>query len=109
MMDLIDREKLLQRFKDSQRSDPKAADRGFSDNFFNASMEPSAEWWCIEDMVESQPKVDAVPICWLENLRDRIMIEAMGKCKDGESVDVTDARCVNRTLELIREGMKNAD
>lgn len=108
-MSLIDRDKLLQRFKDSQRSDPKAADRGFSDNFLNASMEPSAEWWCIEDMVESQPEVDAVPICWLENLRDRIIMDAMGNCEYGGSVDVTDARCVHRTIELIKEGMKNAD
>lgn len=61
-------------------------------------------WTGIKAMLEWMPAVDAVPICWLENLRDRILIEAMGKCKDGEGVDVTDARCVNRTIELIKEG-----
>ena len=63
-------------------------------------------WTGIKAMLETQPAVDAVPICWLENLRDRIIMDAMGNCEDGGSVDVTDARCVHRTLELIREGMK---
>ena len=66
-------------------------------------------WKVVKALLEGMPEVDAVPICWLENLRDRIVINAMGKCKDVEGIDITDARCVNRTLELIREGMKDAD
>lgn len=62
MARLIDRDALLKACEESQKSDPQADNRGWSDHFLNSAGEPSAEWWAIEDMIESQPIINAVPV-----------------------------------------------
>lgn len=62
MARLIDRDALLKACEEAQKSDPQADNRGWSDHFLNSAGEPSAEWWAIEDMIESQPIINAAPV-----------------------------------------------
>lgn len=68
MARLIDLDALLKACEEAQKSDPLADNRGWSDHFLNSAGEPSAEWWAIEDMIESQPIINAAPVvhgCWI--------------------------------------------
>ena len=60
--DLISRAAVLARFKALQEYDPEHEGRGWACNFLNDSREPSTEWYCVEDVVEDMPAVDAVPV-----------------------------------------------
>lgn len=62
MADLISRAALLGRFKALQEYDPEHEGRGWACNFLNDSREPSTEWYCVEDVVEDMPAVDAAPV-----------------------------------------------
>lgn len=62
MADLISRAAVLARFKALQEYDPEHERRGWACNFLNNSREPSTEWYCVEDVVENVPAVDAVPV-----------------------------------------------
>lgn len=66
-MRLIDADALLLECQKRQETDPLADGRGWSDHFLNSAGEPSAEWWCIEDMVESAPTVGG----WI-SVKDRL-------------------------------------
>lgn len=59
---LIDADVLLEECKKAQESDPNADGRGWANHFLNAAGEPSTEWYCVEDMLEYAPTVDAVPV-----------------------------------------------
>lgn len=61
-MRLIDADALLAECKEAQKSDPNADGRGWASHFLNAAGEPSTEWYCVEDMIEDAPTVDAVPV-----------------------------------------------
>lgn len=62
MDDLISRAAILARFKALQEYDPEYEGRGWACNFLNDSREPSTEWYCVEDVVEDVPAVDAAPV-----------------------------------------------
>ena len=63
MADMILRAALLERFAEMQKNDPEKDGRGFACHFLNDAREPSTEWYCVEDAVNSIPAVDAVPVC----------------------------------------------
>jgi hypothetical protein len=68
MDDLISRAALLKECAGCQKTDPHFEERGWADHFINSAGEPSTEWYCVEDMIENAPAVDAVPRWWLENM-----------------------------------------
>lgn len=61
-MRLIDADALLAECKEAQKSDPNADGRGWANHFLNSGLEPSTEWYCVEDMIEYAPTVDAEPV-----------------------------------------------
>lgn len=60
--DLISRAALLNECAECQKTDPNFEERGWASNFINDAGEPSTEWYCVEDMIENAPSVDAVPV-----------------------------------------------
>lgn len=69
MADLISREALLKECAEHQKTDPRFEGRGWASHFINDAGEPSTEWYCVEDMIENAPAVDAVPVVhahWIE-------------------------------------------
>jgi hypothetical protein len=68
--DLISRESLLYECAECQKTDPYFEERGWASHFINSAGEPSAEWYCVEDMIENAPTIDAIPVEWLKQKRD---------------------------------------
>lgn len=62
MSDLIDRGALLREFRERQKPAESNEKYHDCDCFFNSAQELSTEWWCVEDVVEAAPAVDAVPV-----------------------------------------------
>ena len=62
MDDLISRAALLKECAECQKTDPHFEERGWANHFINSAGEPSTEWYCVEDMIENAPAVDAVPV-----------------------------------------------
>lgn len=60
--DLISRAALLNECAECQKTDPHFEERGWASHFINDAGEPSTEWYCVEDMIENAPAVDAVPV-----------------------------------------------
>ena len=60
MDDLISRSALLNECAECQKTDPYFDERGWASHFINDAGEPSTEWYCVEDMIENAPAVDAV-------------------------------------------------
>jgi hypothetical protein len=65
MDDLISRAALLKECAECQKTDPRFEERGWASHFLNAAGEPSTEWYCVEDMIENAPTIDAIPVEWL--------------------------------------------
>jgi len=65
MDDLISRAALLKECAERQKTDPRFEGRGWTSHFINDAGEPSAEWYCVEDMIENAPTIDAIPVEWL--------------------------------------------
>lgn len=57
-MRLIDADALLKEFESRQEQQIS----NYCDCFLNDAHELSTEWYCVEDMVEAAPTVDAVPV-----------------------------------------------
>lgn len=62
MDDLISRAALLKECAECQKTDPRFEERGWANHFINDAGEPSTEWYCVEDIIENAPAVDAVPV-----------------------------------------------
>ena len=62
MADLISRAALLKECEECQKTDPYFEERGWASHFLNDAGEPSTEWYCVEDMIENAPAVDAAPV-----------------------------------------------
>lgn len=62
MNDLISRAALLKECAECQKTDPHFEERGWASHFINDAGEPSTEWYCVEDMIENAPAVDAVQV-----------------------------------------------
>lgn len=62
MADLISRAALLKECAECQKTDPRFEERGWASHFINDAGEPSTEWYCVEDMIENAPAVDAAPV-----------------------------------------------
>lgn len=62
MDDLISRAALLKECAECQKTDPRFEERGWASHFLNDAGEPSTEWYCVEDMIENAPAVDAAPV-----------------------------------------------
>ena len=62
MDDLISRTALLKECAECQKTDPYFEERGWANHFINEAGEPSTEWYCVEDMIENAPAVDAAPV-----------------------------------------------
>lgn len=62
MNDLISRAALLKECEECQKTDPRFEERGWANHFINEAGEPSAEWYCVEGMIENAPAVDASPV-----------------------------------------------
>ena len=52
-----------------------------ADCFYSASRELSTEWWCVEDMIDNAPTIDAVPVV---------------RCKDCKHRDTENGLCEGR-------------
>lgn len=65
MSDMISRAALLKECAECQKTDPYFEERGWANHFINDAGEPSTEWYCVEDMIENAPAVDAIPIGWI--------------------------------------------
>ena len=63
---LIDADALLKECAECQKTDPHFEERGWANHFINDAGEPSTEWYCVEDMIESAPTIAAIPISWLQ-------------------------------------------
>lgn len=83
MADLISRAALLKECAECQKTDPRFEERGWASHFLNDAGEPSTEWYCVEDMIDNAPTVDAIPVEWL-NERHR-------KCCEEGDTDLMDA------------------
>ena len=66
-MRLIDADALLNKCAECQKNDPLFEGRGWASHFINDAGEPSTEWYCVEDMIENTPTIDAIPVEWLED------------------------------------------
>lgn len=62
MARLIDADALQQHFTDMQRYERCAC------NFTDDGGEPATEWYCVEDVLENAPTIDAIPVEWIENM-----------------------------------------
>ena len=62
MDDLISRAALLKECAECQKTDPRFEERGWANHFINDAGEPSTEWYCVEDIIENAPAVDAAPV-----------------------------------------------
>lgn len=62
MDDLISRAALLKECAECQKTDPHFEGRGWANHFISEAGEPSTEWYCVEDMIENAPAVDAAPV-----------------------------------------------
>ena len=67
--DLISRAALLKECAECQKTDPHFEERGWANHFINSAGEPSTEWYCVEDMIENAPAVDAVPVVRCKNCK----------------------------------------
>jgi hypothetical protein len=73
MADLISRAALLNECAECQKTDPHFEGRGWASHFINDAGEPSTEWYCVEDMIENAPAVDAAPVVhgrWIDENPD---------------------------------------
>ena len=69
--DLISRAALLKECRECQKTDPRFEERGWANHFINEAGEPSTEWYCVEDMIENAPAVDAVPVVRCKDCKHR--------------------------------------
>ena len=60
--DLISRAALLKECAECQKTDPNFEGRGWASHFISEAGMPSTEWYCVEDMIENAPAVDAAPV-----------------------------------------------
>ena len=60
MSRLIDADALMEEFELAQKS-ARQDGRDYANAFYN-NQEICTEWWCVEEMVDNQPTVEAVPI-----------------------------------------------
>lgn len=65
-MRCVDADALLKECAECQKTDPHFEERGWANHFINNAGEPSTEWYCVEDMIENAPTVDAIPVEWLK-------------------------------------------
>jgi hypothetical protein len=66
----IDADALLAKCIERQKNRPGYYERGWSDNFLNDALEPSTEWWCVEQMIEDAPTVEP-KLEWI-SVKDRL-------------------------------------
>lgn len=92
--DLISRATLLNECAECQKTDPHFEERGWASHFMNDAGEPSTEWYCVEDMIENAPTVDAIPVEWLQRRRD-IYLKAYHA---GHESEIHTAAILNDTL-----------
>ena len=59
-MRLIDADALMEEFELAQKS-ARQPGRDYANAFYN-NQEVCTEWWCVEEMVDNQPTVEAVPV-----------------------------------------------
>ena len=60
-MRLIDADALIADFQLAQKQADRHG-REFANAFYSGGGEISTEWWCVEDMIENAPTVDAVEV-----------------------------------------------
>ena len=82
MDDLISRAALLNKCAECQKTDPHFEERGWANHFINDAGEPSTEWYCVEDIIENAPAVNAIPVEWLR--------EKMNMADDDGDLDSVD-------------------
>lgn len=86
-MRLIDADALLEDFAERQNLD--CSDGEFCDCFLNSAQEVSTAWWCVEDAVESDPTIDAVPVVRCKDCKFR-GFDACPMCHDEYTYDEDD-------------------
>ena len=59
-MRLIDADALMEEFELAQKS-ARQHGRDYANAFYN-NQEICTEWWCVEEMVDNQPTVEAAPV-----------------------------------------------
>lgn len=96
MDDLISRTELLNECAECQKTDPHFEERGWASHFINDAGEPSTEWYCVEDMIENAPSVDAIPVEWLE--------DAVGRYEYSGCIDSADV-----VMEVIKDWQKEQE
>lgn len=76
-MRLIDADALQRAFDDAHKDEPDF----YCCNFLNAAGNPSTEWDCVDDILESAPTIDAQPVkhgrwseCWRDPARNVISV-----------------------------------
>ena len=82
-MRLIDADALLKEFESRQEQQIS----NYCDCFLNDAHELSTEWYCVEDMVEAAPTVDAVPVV---------------RCKDCKHYGWEQESCHGRTQHFCK-------
>lgn len=68
-MRMIDADALLNKCAECQKTDPLFEGRGWASHFISDAGEPSTEWYCVEDMIENAPTIDAIPVEWLKKIQ----------------------------------------
>ena len=78
-MRLIDADELI---ADCQLAQKQADRHGreFANAFYSGGGDISTEWWCVEDMIENAPTVDAVEVVRCKDCKYAHMTYA-GECK----------------------------
>ena len=64
-MRLIDADALQQHFTDMQHYERCAC------NFTDDGGEPATEWYCVEDVLENAPSIDAIPVEWMDKMAEQ--------------------------------------
>lgn len=99
MDDLISRVALLKECEECQKTDSRFEGRGWANHFINDAGEPSTEWYCVEDMIENAPAVDAVPVVRCRECKYWTCVDEVNRVHYGD--------CMNKNALISRHAMPN--
>ena len=109
MSDLISRAALLKECAECQKIDPYFEGRGWANHFIDDAGEPSTEWYCVEDMIENAPTIDAIPVEWLEKRRQNLILAAMVHSTVYGDNSVELCHAVNIVLDMWQQEQEAQD
>ena len=101
MNDMISRAALLKECAECQKTDPHFEERGWASHFINDAGEPSTEWYCVEDLIENAPTVEAIPVEWMNKKRDSETLALFSNIYGRGDKDIVHS--IHKVLELWRK------